>query len=611
MTSPNSSGALGNVLTRLGGLKNVSGRRVMPGSEVLEELNVPEPDVSGTSQDLPNFSNFTPPPMPNSPEPDLGGHITPQSYDVRANIANPPSEEPQQEAGFWNNIGRSLAQYLPKMKSEQDIINPPQETQVKSSPLDYIPTDYLPKLKPSVSEIPQTSTESSGKPNVMDYLNKPFRDPYVPSLQPQPEPSPEQIEQQSQEYSQSIQKAMESPWKYSAFGSADQVANSPALQAEFKTLTGIDYEPQIKEQISEYESAMKGVEDALNGINTNLDETGEGIKQRILNNQSTDADKYFIGLALLMPLLVGGLFGKEAGLGALSGGAKGYADVLNRRQENIVQDEEGLLDINREKSKNQEKLGNMQLEKAKLGPALRKLLPEQPNSHLIGQRAIEYVDPATGEKKSAVEIKPGLVARSEFVSTPEGQKDMLKSANELSAVKSYVDQLNDLTDDVTEIVSQLKPGNDFGKVFTSILSKASPQSIPKITQDVMFQGRKVNAGLLLQEKLGFLANMYAKAQGLGQLDKAAQVHMDKLINNPTISLISPQDSINQMIEIRNLSQNGLVNEAANRGFLPEFVIQGMEKGNQKFQGKINSKEEARQLEELKRDLIQNEMKYGQ
>lgn len=52
---------LGNVMTRLGGLKNVSGRRVMPGAEFLQDLEDTDTDVSGTAQPLPNFANFKAP----------------------------------------------------------------------------------------------------------------------------------------------------------------------------------------------------------------------------------------------------------------------------------------------------------------------------------------------------------------------------------------------------------------------------------------------------------------------------------------------------------------------------------------------------------------------
>jgi hypothetical protein len=59
MTTP--SGNLGNVISRLQGLKNVRPRKVMPGAEFIEKLAPDEPEFDGISQPLPEFSNFNPP----------------------------------------------------------------------------------------------------------------------------------------------------------------------------------------------------------------------------------------------------------------------------------------------------------------------------------------------------------------------------------------------------------------------------------------------------------------------------------------------------------------------------------------------------------------------
>ena len=63
--------ALGNIMSRLSGLKSASGRRVMDQPEFLQNLQEEDTDVSGTSQPLPNFSNFQTP-QSNLPESDLG-----------------------------------------------------------------------------------------------------------------------------------------------------------------------------------------------------------------------------------------------------------------------------------------------------------------------------------------------------------------------------------------------------------------------------------------------------------------------------------------------------------------------------------------------------------
>lgn len=619
MTSSN----LGNVLTRLQGLKNVSRKKVLPGAEFLQELEPEAPDVSGTASKLPNFANFSTPTQ-NMPESDLGGELTAQSYDVRANTATPPEA---QDPSVFQRFGRALAQAMP-----EGIWSPEKLAQIKSwnspaqtPPVETAQVDMQEGIPPVTAseqyagpQAPQPSEGILGK--IADAFSPTKRaegQQYYTDLARDhqmrlagKDPAMERAAEQSVRQEE-IDKAMANPWQYSAYGSAQQVANHPMLQAKFKQITGVDYEPQVAAQVQEYETAMKGVEDSLNGINTNLGVREEDIKKRILSNQSTDADKYYVGLALLMPLLIGGLFGKEAGIGALAGGASGIADVLKNRQEGIKKDEEALLDVSDQKLNTQQKLANISLDKAKLGPEIRSKLPDDPNAHVLGMQEIEWQDPETGESMRGIRLKPGLIADPQYLSSEEGIKDMRKAANELSEVKSYVNQINDLTDDVSKIVTQLKDPSTAWKGLTAILSKQNPTMLSKMTQDVMFDGRKQNAGVLLEEKLGFLANAYGRAQDLGQLDRAAQNHIKRIIENPTGSFITPEDSLNQVLEIRKLAQRGLIENAANKGFYPQPIIQEFEQKNNPVFSRLNQREEDDQVAEIERELLKDEAIYAQ
>lgn len=623
--------SLGNIMTRLAGLKTVSDRkRVMPGSELLTD-DV-EPDISGTAQPLPDFSAFKNEDS-NLPQADMGGELSPQSYDVRANAVTEPQEEENRSIFF--KLGQAMSDYINPTKrqemaaSNEALFNKARNPYPQTPPVETAEVDVqegLPPITASEQESVLRAQPPEPSPGILgaiaDYINPTKRDQMKAytsdllqdsALRAQGK-NPDEVRleaQRNQNLKHEQQKALQEPWQYSAFGSAEEVANSPALSAEFKRITGIDYEPEIAAQVSQHEEAMKGVEDSLNGLNTELSEQAEAIRNRIVNNQTTDSDKYFIGLALLMPLLVGGIFGKEAGLGALSGAAQGFANVLGGRQKSIKEDEAALLDLSKQQSANQERLASIGMEKAKFGPALRKSMPEDPEAHLLGLREGVWQDPATGEEVRGVEIKPGLIAKPEFLASKEGKMDMLKAANELSEVKTYTDEVNDLTEDVVQIVRQLEDPTFAWKGLTSILAGKSPTILSKMTQDVMLDGRKVNAGVALEEKLGFLANAYGMAKEIGQLDRAAQNHIKKIIENPTSTFLTPEDALNQILEVRKLAQRGLVKNAANKGFYPEFLIREMEKvNNPLFQG-LNQAEDQKYNEELKRKAFQSEMNYAQ
>ena len=621
MTSPNS---IGNVMHKLGGLKSVP-RRVKDPLEVLQNIETEDADVSGTAPpppQLPDFTNFLPT-QPNTPESDLGGELTSQSYDVRANTVTPPEQNPQQSPGFWSGLGSALHDYVNpskrrEMREQNQAISQRAQAAAQAPPVETDTVDLQQEI-PLRAKQPESSGGIGGA--ISDWVNPTKRDEmkaYNKDLLQDSQlraqgKNPDEVRlqaQQEQNLTHDQKRALQDPWKYSAFGSAEQVANNPALSAEFKEITGIDFEPQITKKVAQHEEAMKGVEDSLNGLNTELSDQAEGIKQRILNNQTNDEDKYFIGMALLMPLIIGGIFGKEAGLGALGGTAKGFADVLEGRQKSIREDEGSLLDLSKQQSANQEKLSNIGLEKARLGQDLRKNLPQDPDSHLVGMREAEWEIPETGEKVRGVEVKPGLIARPEFVSSKEGKADMLKAANELSEVKTYVDELNYLTEDVIKIVNQIEDPNIAWKGLTALLAGKSPTILSKMTQDVDLDGRKVNAGVALEEKLGFLANAYGMAKEIGQLDRAAQNHIKKIIDNPASTFLTPKDSLNQVLEVRKLAQKGLVRGAANKGFYPEFIIRDMEKvNNPLFQG-LNQSEDEKYNEQLKKKAFQGEMKYA-
>jgi hypothetical protein len=549
---------------------------------------------------------------------------------MHAGMNPPPQAQPEEEDnGFFSTMrkfGKSLYDYVenreqPEQKLQQNVS--PAEM-AEEIPQETIPEEASPGILASLKNLlkPRADLPSFG-------VGQAVQDYFSPTKNREMTQSNKDIVQRAQLKTQGIdpderkvqieeerkekeRKALERPWEYAVYGSAEEVANHPVLRADFKKITGIDNKPQIAQQVSQYEEAMEGIEDSLNGINTQLSDQARQIQERIMNNQTTDADKYMIGLALLMPLIIGGVFGKEAGLGALSGGAKGIADVLGNRQKGIREDEAALMDISKQQATNQEKLANIGLEKSKFGPNLRKSLPENPEAHLEGLREIDWIDPETNQKP--VEIKPGFNTQRQFVASKEGKADMLKAANELIPVKNYVKEIDDLTEDVIEIVSQLKTEgekNDFAKGFIALVEGAVPGSLNNLTQDIMLNGKKVNAGIALREKLGLLTNSYGHAKDLGQADRAMQSHVKTIFDNPAATLLSADASINQMLDVRKLAQQGLVESAKNAGFYPQFIIRDLEERNNPVFGALNKTEQNKRLEHRKKQAMQSEENYAQ
>ena len=653
MALPQTSDALGNVL-RLQGLKNVR-KKVLPGAEFLENLNAVDTDVAGTGSDMGATSA-------NIPDLEMGSELSPQSYDVRANQVLPQeaspypmeSEQPQEES-LWTRFGRALAMHSQagRIPSEVSPQTPPIETQqveaseglppvsasqevaeeqpsalsrfgtwfkkgwtpgtpeeIAENTKRMPPTDLLsvpPILENTLGLggllLPDTFGSAEKQQEWRDYnedeaLRSQGLDPQVARAE------------KAEEMIQDVQKAMEQPWEHVAYGASEIMAEHPALKEKFQTLTGVNYDDQIQEQVGQYEGALKGVEDALQGIQTSLGGQAEEIKNRILSNQATDMDKYYIGLALALPLIIGGFFGKEAALGALGGTAQGIADIYTRRGKDTREDEGTLLDIAKQRAGNEEKLADLKLKKAQLPAEIRKNLPADPNAEILGREGISYIDPETNQKVQGVEIAPGLIAKDKYLRSKKSVENMEKAAGELTDVKSYVDELDDLTNDVIYIASQLKDKDSIPKIFNSIVNKTTPGALAKLTEEVELDGRMVNAGLILQEKLGFIANAYAQAKQLGQLDRAAQSHIEKIMLNPTASLASNRDAIDQMLEVRKLAQRGLVKSAKNKGFVPEFLMKEFDDKNKMLYDRLNKGQQAKRLEEIKQKTARSGTTYA-
>ena len=100
------------------------------------------------------------------------------------------------------------------------------------------------------------------------------------------------------------------------------------------------------------------------------------------------------------------------------------------------------------------------------------------------------------------------------------------------------------------------------------------------------------------------------AQQLGQLDRAAQNHIKKVMDNPTSTLLTPQDAINQMLEVRKLVQNSVLSDLKNKGFIPEFTQKSFDEKNNMLFSKLNQDEQSKRLEQIKREALKNETKYA-
>lgn len=615
-------------LGRLSNLKNVSGRRRVRGEpNYLDELEEMPDSVAGTNDDqVLDYEN----PLPEA--------TNASSYDVRANQIIEPEEE-----NVFRKIGENLATSMdlqpdnaqrqapaPPIETQQVDIEeglPPVSAQQEEQALGQEPKggflESLRRFAAATRRPGEMIEEKVGRPikeAVSDYFSPEKRKEMAASnerlledasLRTQGLDPEEARAQKHEEFQNQIDQALENPWEHAVYGATDEVARRPQLQQQFEEITGIDYTPQIEEEVKKYEEAMQATEEALRGEQTFLKGEQKRILDRILSNQTNEQDKLYIGMALLMPLIVGAVLGKEAGIGALGGAAQGIGQLLTQREKLNRADEEAVRDLSKQIGTTTEKLGNLEVEKLKLKPNLLKSLPKDEREHLKGMEMAYMVDPETGDRlNEGIRIKPGLVAPFSQVANNEALKEIRKEAKDINEDRDYLNRLNRSTENIIKLASQLEKegfGTQFWKNFTL---KKEPKLLAKFGPTITLDGRKVNAGVALAQEIEAVVDGYRNLKNIRGFGDRVVKHVENILASPIGSFQSPQDTIDQAINFRRMARDALLQKANNSGFISEYLEKDFVNEDRDIYSSLNKKEQSKRVDELKRDMLKSEMQYG-
>lgn len=523
--------SLGNVFSRLQGLKNVSGRKVMPGAEFVEELEEPPTDVSDTAQSLPNFSNFLPPEQ-NEPESDLGGELTPQSYDVRANTVI-PTEEEGQGAGFWSKIGSALADYVNPQKRQEiseknaDMFS---QNQQRMAPQEAPMEQMIPPSPPPI-ETEETDI-SEGLPPVTPTQEMAMESPEMaapqeaaPPEQPQAPPDPEAKE----------------PGTYVEVGSAQQVYNdpnaSPELKAEIERIFDTKLTPQRTQEVNEFEKVVQAFMDKLDGVETALSTREKSLLAKVENRNLSTSEQISMAMALLAPALIGGLLaGKHGIAGGLASGGKGVVDLLANREKERGEAEQLLPEIAAERSKvAKEKMATTQ-QANELKRKINESVPNQALKNLFSRDGM-----VLNGKLVLNTGNPLLPLKSTAVRTEEDFKNFReKKMPELSEKISTTEQGLHLLDNLQELLDysqKEKSGLQYDVIpLYETASNAVKAFIPA-TRDTFKdeEGNEVKISELYETILEQLSDSYSQAVGAAGSKTAFKTyreHFREMLPNP-------------------------------------------------------------------------------
>ncbi len=615
MSLPLNTQGMDSVL-RLANLKNVSGRRrVRNEAPLLPEE--PEIDVSGTA-----------PPMiaPNIPEADLGGELTPQSYDVRANeivdpnAPPPPQEIPEEEKGLFRRLGSSLLSYFsenPYSEDSEEVLD--RQTPVLPRSVQQPPKNNQEK---SFSKLGRYLTSPQGLPTPQETLSpeqeyeekiRKFSEGYIPEESTPYSPTYQATQEERnkievQRLKDEIEKGQENPVQEAVYGSTDQFIKNPELVSKFNQYTGLNFSEKEAEITKKFEKVLSDMENNLNEINEGYDEQELRIKDRILNNQATEADKFYIGLALLMPMIIGGLFGKEVGIGALGGSFKGLASAFSDRQKNILADEELLAQLRKDKSQIGLKKSEIELERAKLPEAIKKMIPEDERADLKGMNIYEFKDPDTGEVVAqGPEVLPGIYANLNVYNTPEKRKEAFKSAQEIGKEKSALDTADKAMVKLIEAAYQLDDPTWFGDILSYGLAKneSGPLklALTKNSPEIYADGRKQNAAIYIDSLIEQIKDGYRRNEQMKAFTNTVAEHISSMIRNPIYAGFRPRDLIDQVLLLRDRGMGFFTERLKSQGFLDAPIRSEFGSRGRAIYDAMNIAEQKKKVPLIKQEAI--------
>lgn len=593
----------------------------------LESLNVlagedqeeAVPDFSGTANNEQVQETVDFPQVPNNPEllAQESQQELPQGLELLSEVAGLEAEEdiidapPESQQMMKKSF--SPPELFPEQQQQQAPFTPPElyqpqdgqdEMQGLPPGLEFLAdyqglenqedaTDSAPEinpLEPKETENEKSLWESLGATNAWNPFNqgerekqtknleriredvdlKPLADEQGVSVDEYRRRNSEQYKQDQQRMSAEVAKALQEPYSTAVYGATDQVMNSPELMSEAERI-GIEITPEQKEYAEKMELALSDQTDEELKTLGLYDDQVKGIRDRIDSNQVTDNDKYIAGLALIMPLIIGGLFGSEAAIGALKGSADAMMKIYDKRDKDIRADEEKLKELTKLQGESRRNLSELELKKLQIPSQAKKMVGASPYEHLKGMKKVKFTD-EDGNEQEGVEFSPGVVAKMDYLDDKEAKTAMRKKGEEVNKNRDAINKLGDNSRKIVEIASQIPDSGFLSKIFQVWSKGKSPTLVKQFGTDIMVDGRKVNSAVALTQALEDTLEARRNVMKIKNFGPQLFEHFERILTNPYANFTSPEDLTNQTITLYTDSRDQFLNSVENQGFIKEAMV---------------------------------------
>lgn len=504
-----SNSSLGNVVSRLQGLKNVSGRRVMPGEEILPDEPV---DYENTTRSGIDYGELAGNLRAGGVAPDM-----PRGYDVRANKFIPPqapvaAQELQEEEltgqetpGFWSNIGKNLQNFA-QFHQNRGV-----------SPQDMPQNEEIPQSMPGERSLgPQPGDEARSIPRAPNYQPQEMAQGGVQGVEPPVAPGDQQQPQEGapQEGGAPVDQPKQEPLTYAEDGAVETAVQSPELRAELERLIGEPISPEMAAQAADVQAALTTFNQSKDVEHQALTDNQEAIRQRIESRNLSSRDKVLMTLALLAPAVLAGItMGKEGFFNVLEGTAGAASNVFSRNYKNQLDDEQKMSELAVQKGKIAREKIDEALKSDKQLAAMAAKLPNK------GMKDLIMRDGAIVDGKLIVKTGNDLFPIDSTRVRDEADLKQFKKTvlPQLEAQNSLREQMSDIAGTMDKLLefAEKQRGKDISATVTSGLFDNTPWLRDEFVDENgnVMKINEIYKGL--RERYGELDKQFYKEKGTG------------------------------------------------------------------------------------------------
>lgn len=387
---------------------------------------------------------------------------------------------------------------------------------------------------------------------------------------------------QEQENQRKIREAQDQAGKQKPKTLYDAFKQNPDIITKIEDYAGAPMDQNTMNTIAALDADLKGQESELDQIGGEYKAIVQELKDRLAKGEETEADKYMIGLTLLAPLLIGAFGGKEAGIGALIGGASSLAREGEERKATKKEQEAEIKELTGARLKIEELRSKMQIATSKRKSEVLKNMPEDVRNQYKNREMVTFKNPLTGKEESGIELAPDIYVDEKHLR--EDPKTKLEQATKFQESLAGTRHLLSNLDKAAQIYAQIGDRDLLTKAFHNIMSGKDERYIQQFAdKQVYVDGKKMSARAALESLLSEFETSYKQANNFtGALTEALKHHMGRFLSNPWESYYDTPAFLDQITLLNDRFAEEVANKAKTYGFL-ELPIQLQIEGYQEKQ----------------------------